>query len=573
MLLLPLLASQADAASDPASGTCGACNGTRQMADLGECGFCKPLQRRPSQTDARAEGELEPGADQAAALDISQVEGLTPGQGEASPLAPDEEKGQFSLQDLGQFKIGDRIEGNYQGEGTWYPATYKGEGKRGYYLVTYDDTPHDVLRAAKRHVRRLKVSQEEQTQPPTSANGAWIQWGVFPHRGLKTAPESALQPDKKGNFIIKGACCGEANGTYEVQHPGRMPRNWRIDYENGKDGKTPENWKKKCASKPWYLSNKVGYYKYYIRYNSTNDRWELRHPCDGKVVYRQRGKAISSAAAATRALHEAARKQADRHRQCRERTLATQREELEMAKRESAAEHARAATDIFPVKTGWNTRNVCKRNETSPAPPLAPPISEPQLPAGQFYLPSTMKVIPDQSQSHRGWSTVKVDTDDKGRGSACPLLGVYVELDDSTRPRSWIIADEDGNDDASEADWKRKFKLSNRPWYRYEIKGSEHNFYIRYNNPEKRWCLYDNFHNDNKGRWIYHTNQHPGNPKDEKWMLHGKCSALNGCKGTGKRHGQDPSSCYNYTGACTCGLKCKVCDGSGKVWENRIWPF
>merc|ERR1711900_88932 len=134
----------------------------------------------------------------------------------------------------------------------------------------------------------------------------------------------------------------------------------------GKDGKTPENWKKKCASKPWYLNlSKVGYYKYYIRYNSTNDRWELRHPCDGKVVYRQRGKAISSAAAATRALHEAARKQHQRQqreadRQCRERTLATQREDrlLEMVKRESAAERARAA----------------KRNETSPAPPLAPSI-------------------------------------------------------------------------------------------------------------------------------------------------------------------------------------------------------
>jgi len=62
-------------------------------------------------------------------------------------------------QDLGEFKIGDRIEVNYRDKGIWYPATIRGEEKPRYYRVTYDDSiePNQLFRVKKRNVRRPKL--------------------------------------------------------------------------------------------------------------------------------------------------------------------------------------------------------------------------------------------------------------------------------------------------------------------------------------------------------------------------------------------------------------------------------
>jgi len=72
-----------------------------------------------------------------------------------------------------QFNHGDRIEGNYQGKGTWYPATYHGfcsqkAKSEGFdYAIIYDDAgPHrswnGKVRTKKEHVR-LELVAEGQT--------------------------------------------------------------------------------------------------------------------------------------------------------------------------------------------------------------------------------------------------------------------------------------------------------------------------------------------------------------------------------------------------------------------------
>jgi len=384
---------------------------------------------------------------------------------------------------------------------------------------------------------------EEQKQPDT----LWIEWEVQSGRpGRKTAPKCSIQPDKTTTeLIIKGACCEETNGSYDVQDERssgiwrEMPRHWTKEYENGSDEKTPEKWKITCDSKPWY-QNEAGYY---IHYNSTDQRrqrWELRAPYDGMILYH--GKPVAFA-------------------QIGKRDEVTTSGGCEVPAQAPRTEEVATAPPSFMSDEEAHLRKFA-----------AKPVSQPQLhvPAGKFYLPSTIKVR--KPKSFEDWQpTVEVYTSDEG--SACPLMGVYDQMNDETSPRSWKLAYEDGNDDASETIWKRK--LGNRPWYSLlkEIRGSKRNFYIRKNN--ERWCLYDNYANDKKGRWIYETPPtNNSNPIGLKWMLHDKCRD---CKETGKKHGQDPSSCYDYNyvsnRACTCGLKCKVCDGSGKVWENRIWPF
>jgi len=102
-------------------------------------------------------------------------------------------------------------------------------------------------------------------------------------------------------------------------------------------------------------------------------------------------------------------------------------------------------------------------------------------------------------------------------------MGVYDKIDEDTRPRSWLIAHEAGNDAASEELWERK--LGQRPWYL--IQGSEHNFYIRYNITAGAWCLYDNFDNDFEDKWLCKTaDTISRSPVDQKWVVHAKTMTI-----------------------------------------------
>jgi len=508
--------------------------------------------------------------------------------------------------------------------------------------------PQEAAAQARNRRRAAPPAIPGQPQPDT----VWIEWEVQPGRGVKTAPQCILQPDRETDeFTIAGACCGETNGSYIMQDREDTPRNWRLKYiDDGDDSKSPEIWQRNCGSKPWY-KNKVGYY---IQYRG-NKRWELRHPCDGHVVYRGTAETRSpqeAAAAQARdrrradqaraeqsrqrvaeqqrrqrqeeqrvrdevrrqeqrrqrqlnAKREADRLQAQRREralaakreadrlqaQRRERTLAAESEadrlQLERIKRESAAEYARATT------SGGPSEEPAKAPRTNPnpsAPPslmnddqaklrearlkkfggtpanAGPPPSQPQSHAGQSSLPATIKVIQVDEYQRQG-SIGVYDTDDEGQG--CALLGVYRKRSGESRPTSWKRAHEEGDELASPRLWK--LKLGNRPWYQHK-EGSD---MFRWNKVEERWCLYDDFANDKKGRWIYetpHQNSSPS-PIGLKWMLHDKCRT---CKGTGKAHGYYPDQCWDYnvgpTKGCNCDKPCKVCGVSGKVWEDRVWP-
>jgi len=499
--------------------------------------------------------------------------------------------------------------------------------------------PQEAAAQARNRRRAAPPAIPGQPQPDT----VWIEWEVQPGRGVKTAPQCILQPDRETDeFTIAGACCGETNGSYIMQDREDTPRNWRLKYiDDGDDSKSPEIWQRNCGSKPWY-KNKVGYY---IQYRG-NKRWELRHPCDGHVVYRGTAETRSPQEAAAAQARDRRRADQARAEQSRQRVAEQQRRQrqeeqrardevrrieeqhqrrlnakreadrlqaqrehvharriaaglaaeceadrlqLERVKRVSAAEYAATRAEV--PTSGGPSEEPAKAPRTNPnpsAPPsvmnndqaklrearlkkfggtpanAGPPPSQPQLHAGQSYLPATIKVIPVDSD------TCGVYTDEQG--SSCPLLGEYEQMSCETRPRSWLVAHEKGVEAASKKMWK--VKLKNRPWYR--IKGSSDIFYIRYNGPDKKWCLYDNFDNDNKKRWIYETASTINtDPIGEKWVLQGKCRT---CKGTGKRHGKFPEHrCHAYndgpTRGCNCGHGCEACGVSGKIWEDRIWPF
>jgi len=310
-----------------------------------------------------------------------------------------------------------------------------------------------------------------------------------------------------------------------------MPRHWIIEYERGSNKKTPDNWKIKCASKPWYQNEVSGYY---IRYNS-NQRWELRHPYGGKTIYRGKPVILSSHAAAeqARALRGADQVRAEQQRRRRKEEQRAQREakrqeehllaerELERYREYLLLQHEREEAQRQQALAAQQQREVAQqeaRLRKFGSKPV-PRSSQPQLPAGQFYLPSTIKVrIPESFQN---WPTVEVYTADEG--SACPLMGVYDKMDEDTRPRSWLIAHEAGNDAASEELWERK--LGQRPWYL--IQGSEHNFYIRYNITAGAWCLYDNFDNDFEDKWLCKTaDTISRSPVDQKWVVHAKTMTI-----------------------------------------------